>query len=205
MNNIANKIANKIVTPSEKKYLDWDGFVERMRSIKLLACDVDGVLTDDTIFFGPEKLELKQFNVSDGFYIVLAMRAGLEFVVVSGRHSEATTSRMRDLGVKHVMQAPINKAKLLEPVIAELGIKFEEVAFIGNEILDLPLARRAGLPIGVLDSSVLYINEVDYITSAPGGHGAVKEVIEAYFVANNIDPELLQRQGAKEKTQTSGN
>ncbi len=194
-----------IVTPVGKKYLDWDGLVERMRSVKLLACDVDGVLTDDTIFFGPDGLELKQFNVSDGFYISLAMRAGLEFVVISGRYSEATTSRMSDLGVKHVIQAPINKAKLLEPILAELGIEFEQVAFIGNEILDLPLARKAGLPIGVLDSSVLYMNEVDYITSAPGGHGAVKEVIEAFFIANGINPELLQRERSAENAKASGN
>jgi 3-deoxy-D-manno-octulosonate 8-phosphate phosphatase (KDO 8-P phosphatase) len=186
------------VAPQGKKYLDWEGLVERMRPIKLLACDVDGVLTDDTIFFGPDGLELKQFNVSDGFYISLAMRAGLEFVVISGRFSEATSSRMNDLGVKHVLQAPINKAKLLEPVLAELGVSFEEVAFIGNEILDLPLARKVGLPIGVLDSSALYVDEVDYLTASPGGHGAAKEVIEAYFVAHNINPELLQRERSEE-------
>ncbi len=184
--------------PQGKTYLDWDGLVERMSSVKLLACDVDGVLTDDTIYFGPDGLELKQFNVSDGFYISLAMRAGLKFVVISGRFSEATSSRMNDLGVKHVLQAPINKAKLIEPVLAELGVTFEEVAFIGNEILDLPLARKVGLPIGVLDSSTLYMDEVDYLTSSPGGHGAVKEVIEAYFVAHNINPEILQRERAEE-------
>lgn len=185
---------NEILSPSGKTYLDWDGLIERMRSVKLLACDVDGVLTDDTIFFGPDGLELKQFNVSDGFYISLAMRVGLEFVVISGRHSEATTSRMKDLGVKHVIQAPLNKATLLEPVLEELKLDFADVAFIGNEILDLPLARKAGLPIGVLDSSTLYIDEVDYITSSPGGHGAVKEIIEAYFIAHNINPELVQRE-----------
>lgn len=185
-------------TPVGRTYLDWNGLVERMRPVKLLACDVDGVLTDDTIYFGPEGLELKQFNVSDGFYISLAMRAGLEFVVISGRHSGATTSRMTDLGVKRVIQAPVNKASLLEPVLAELGITFEQVAFIGNEILDLPLARKAGLPIGVLDSAPLYIDEVDYITSSPGGHGAVKEVIEAYFTAHEINPELLQRERSEE-------
>ena len=103
------------MTTEEKKiaqpqtFLNRSELVERMKGIKLLASDVDGVLTDDTIYFGPDKLELKRFHVSDGFYIAIAMKAGLEFVVVSGRPSEATTSRMRDLGVKHVLQAHLSK------------------------------------------------------------------------------------------------
>lgn len=178
----------------EKKYLSYDELVERMKSVKLLATDVDGVLTDDTIYFGPDGLELKRFHVSDGFYIALTLRTELEFVVISGRPSEATTTRMRDLGVKHVLQAPVNKAQLIKPLMEKLGLDYADVAFIGNEILDLPLLRKAGLKIAVLDSAPQVLDEVDYVTATPGGRGALREVIEAYFQAHNLDPELLLRE-----------
>ena len=182
-----------------KKYLTYDELVERMKSVKLLATDVDGVLTDDTIYFGPDGLELKRFHVSDGFYIALALRTELEFVVISGRPSEATTTRMRDLHVKHVLQAPVNKARLLAPLLEKLNIDFKDVAFIGNEILDLPLLRAVGLPMGVADSSPQVLREVEYVTSTPGGRGALREVIEAYFAAHNHDPEELLKERRGEK------
>ena len=150
--------------------------------------DVDGVLTDDHIFFGPDGFEMKKFNISDGFYIVLAMRAGLEIAVVSGRRSEATTTRMKDLGVKHVLQQMLDKRKQIAPLIDELGIKHSEVAFIGNEILDIGLAREVGLSIAVADSAPELLDVVDYVTDAKGGQGAVREVIKAYFSGNGIDP-----------------
>jgi len=184
------------ITSTRDRFLSFEELVERMKSIRLLASDVDGVLTDDTIYFGPDGLELKRFHISDGFYISLALRAGLEFVVVSGRPSEATTSRMRDLGVKHVLQAPINKAQLIAPALAQLGVDFTEVAFVGNEILDVPLWRKVGLPIAVRDSAPRVLKEVRYITAAPGGYGAIREVIEAWFVAHGFDPEeLMKRPG----------
>ena len=166
-------------------------FVERIQSIKLLAIDVDGVLTDDTIFFGPEGAEFKKFNVSDGFYMVMAMRSGLEVAIVSGRYSAATESRMKDLGVTHVLQAKQDKVEMIAPLLEKLGIGFDEVAFIGNEILDITLARKAGLSIAVADSSPDLIEEVDYVTEKNGGRGAVREVIECYFEAIGFDPKEL--------------
>jgi 3-deoxy-D-manno-octulosonate 8-phosphate phosphatase (KDO 8-P phosphatase) len=166
-------------------------FVERIQSIKLLAIDVDGVLTDDTIFFGPDGAEFKKFNVSDGFYMVMAMRRGLEVAIVSGRYSAATESRMKDLGVTHVLQAKQDKVEMITPLLEKLGIGFDEVAFIGNEILDITLARKAGLSIAVADSSPDLIDEVDYVTDKNGGRGAVREVIECYFEAIGFDPKEL--------------
>jgi len=171
-----------------KKHLTFDELAERFKKIKLFAMDVDGVLTDDHIFFGPDGFEMKKFNISDGFYIVLAMRAGLEIAVVSGRRSEATTTRMKDLGVKHVLQQMLDKRKQIAPLIEKLGIKHSEVAFIGNEILDIGLAREVGLSIAVADSAPELLHEVDYVTEARGGQGAVREVIKAYFSGNGIDP-----------------
>jgi len=92
-----------------KKHLTFDELAERFKKIKLFAMDVDGV----------DGFEMKKFNISDGFYIVLAMRAGLEIAVVSGRRSEATTTRMKDLGVKHVLQQMLDKRKQITPLIEE--------------------------------------------------------------------------------------
>lgn len=179
--------------------LDWDSLVERMRSVRALALDVDGVLTDDTIYFGAHGLELKRFHVSDGFYMALALRAGLELIVVSGRPSEATSTRMRELGVRHVLQAPINKAELIKPTLEKLSLDYKDIAFIGNEILDLPLLRVVGLPIAVFDSSPETFVEVDYITKAKGGTGAVREVIAAYFEGHDFDPEELLKEKDQKK------
>ncbi len=171
-----------------KKKLTSKQLANRLKNIRLLALDVDGVLTDDRIFFGPEGLELKQFNISDGFFIVLALRAGLEIAVISGRPSPATTTRMKDLGVKHILQAMLDKRKQIKPLLEKLNLTLEDVAFMGNELLDIGLSREVGLSIAVADSAEELIDEVDYVTKQNGGHGAVREVIKAYFAANNINP-----------------
>lgn len=171
--------------------LTREKYIERLKSIKLLALDVDGVLTDDTILFGSGAQEFKRFNISDGFYMVLAMKSGLELAIVSGRYSPATDSRMKDLGVKHVLQAKKDKVEQIGPLLAELGVTFDDVAFVGNEILDIKLARKVGLSIAVADSSPDLIDEVDYVTARNGGRGAVREVIECYFEAVGINPKDL--------------
>ncbi len=180
--------------------LSPEQLIERFKNIKLLALDVDGVLTDDSIYFGPDGLELKKFNISDGLFMVLSMRAGLELAIVSGRHSAATDSRMHDLGVKHVLQAKLEKSNdgkvlkgtqskvaMMKPLLEKLNLSFEQVAFVGNEILDIKLAKECGLSIAVADSTKQLIDVVDFVTEKKGGHGAVREVIEYYFEAINKD------------------
>ena len=170
------------------KKLTREEFVRKLKNIKLLALDVDGVLTDDSIYFGPDGFELKRFNISDGFLIVLAMRAGLEIAIVSGRYSPATETRMNDLGVKHVMQGMKDKVKMLKPLLEELRLDFTEVAFVGNDLLDIKLAGLVGLPIAVEDADDRLKDIVSYITERPGGKGAVREILENYFEARGIDP-----------------
>ncbi|MBU2652523.1 MAG: HAD hydrolase family protein [Bacteroidetes bacterium] len=174
-----------------KTVLTRDQFIARLKDIKLLALDVDGVLTDDTIFFGPDGLELKRFNISDGLMIVLGMRAGLEIAIVSGRYSPATDTRMKDLGVRHVLQGMKDKVKQIEPLLEELELDMADVAFVGNEILDISLARKVGLSIAVADSNPELIDTVDYVTLGRGGYGAVREVLDCYFEAIETDPKSL--------------
>jgi YrbI family 3-deoxy-D-manno-octulosonate 8-phosphate phosphatase len=172
----------------QKKYITFDELANRFKKIKLLALDVDGVMTDDYIYFGSDDFEMKKFNVSDGFYIVLAIRSGLEIAVISGRPSAATTTRMKDLGVTNILQEMLDKCKQIRPLLKKLDITLEQVAFMGNEILDIDLAREVGLSIAVNDSAGELKQVVDYITEAKGGDGAVREVIKAYFKGKNIDP-----------------
>lgn len=165
--------------------------VEKFKGIKLLALDVDGVLTDDAIYFGPDGFEMKKFNISDGLFMVLAMRSGLELAIVSGRNSKATETRMQDLGIKHVLQGMKDKTSMITPLLEKLQIDFSETAFVGNEILDLKLASKVGLSFAVADSTKDLIESVDYVTENKGGAGAVREVIEMYFEAMEIDAKSL--------------
>jgi len=171
-----------------KKHINFDELAERFKNIKLLALDVDGVLTDDHIFFGPDGFEMKKFHISDGFYIVLAQRSGLEIAVVSGRPSAATTTRMKDLKVKYILQEMREKCEQIKPLLEKLNLKHSQVAFVGNEILDIKLAQKVGLSIAVADSAEELKDEVDYVTEAKGGFGAVREVLKAYFQGNKLDP-----------------
>lgn len=170
------------------KKLTETEFIARLRTIKVLALDVDGVLTDDSIFFGPDGAEFKRFNISDGFFIVLAMRSGLEIAVVSGRYSPATDTRMKDLGVKHVLQAHKNKVEQITPLLRQLNLTMADTAFVGNELLDISLARQVGLPIAVADAVDELKDVCAYVTLKAGGDGAVREILDCYFRAINRDP-----------------
>ena len=160
----------------------------KLKEIKLLALDVDGVLTDDGIYFGPDNFELKKFNISDGLFMVLAMRAGLEIAIVSSRSSKATESRMRDLGVKHVLQEHKDKVQMVKPLLEKLNLDYHNLAFVGNEIMDISLVERAGIGIAVADSAAELIDSADFVTIKSGGKGAVRELLEYYFEAVDKDP-----------------
>jgi 3-deoxy-D-manno-octulosonate 8-phosphate phosphatase (KDO 8-P phosphatase) len=163
--------------------------VRRFRTIKLLALDVDGVLTNNWLYIGTDGLEIKQFNIADGFYMKLAMRSGLPVAIVSGRHSPATDARMKELGVEYVMQGKADKPSMLTPLLKELGIEFAEVAYMGDELLDLSIGRKVGLPIAVKNAAKEFKEIALYVTKNNGGEGAVREVIECYFEAVDKNPE----------------
>lgn len=171
------------------KHLTKSQLIKRLKSIKLLALDVDGVLTNNWLYVGGDGMEFKQFNIADGFYMKLAMRSGLPIAIVSGRHSPATDTRMKELGVKYVLQGKADKPSMLAPLLAELGIEFSDVAYMGDEILDLSIGRRVGLPIAVKNAAKEFKELAQYVTKNNGGEGAVREVIECYFEAVNKNPE----------------
>jgi 3-deoxy-D-manno-octulosonate 8-phosphate phosphatase (KDO 8-P phosphatase) len=174
----------------KKKYLTKAQLAKRLAAIEALILDVDGVLTDDSLYMGPDGFEMKRFNIGDGLNMVLAMRAGLEVIIVSNRHSEATASRMRDLKIKHVVQDHGNKHRLLTEYMEKSGLNIDlaKAAFIGNDIMDIPLMKQVGLKIAVADSYPDLIDMVDYVSSKKGGRGAVREVIDLYFKGRGLNP-----------------
>ncbi|PWB74378.1 hypothetical protein C3F09_04015, partial [candidate division GN15 bacterium] len=147
-----------------KKHLTRTQLVKRLRNIKLLALDVDGVLTNNWLYVGTDGMEFKQFNIADGFYMKLAMRSGLPIAIVSGRYSPATDARMKELGVKHVLQGKADKPSMLAPLLKEMGIEFADVAYMGDEILDLSIGRKVGLPVAVRNAAPEFKNAALYVT-----------------------------------------
>ena len=157
------------------------------KKINLVGLDVDGVMTDGGVYVGegPDgPIELKRFDTQDSIGIKLLKAAGVEVAIVSGRVSEATEIRAEDLGIQIVIQAPgARKLAPFEELLTNKNLRMDEVAFLGDDLADLPLLRRVGLPVAV-QNAVTEVREVAIIvTSAEGGHGAVREFAEVLLRA----------------------
>lgn len=167
------------------------------RRVRLLALDVDGVLTDNGVFIGPvagERVELKRFDIQDGLGLILLRTAGLPVVWVSGRQSEATSLRAAELRVTELIQVPgPRKVAALGELLERRGLAWEEVAFVGDDLADLPVLRRVGLPIAVANAVPDVKAAAAHVTKAPGGHGAVREVVETLLRARGDWSEILAR------------
>jgi 3-deoxy-D-manno-octulosonate 8-phosphate phosphatase (KDO 8-P phosphatase) len=165
--------------------------------IRVLGLDVDGVLTDNGIFVGPvdgQPVELKRFDIQDGLGHVLMRAAGIPVIWLSGRHSEATSVRARELRVDEVLQVPgPRKLEAFGELLARRGIAWADAAFVGDDLADLQLMRRVGLPIAVANAVAEVKAVATCVTRAAGGHGAVREAIEALLKARGVWPELLER------------
>ena len=150
---------------------------EQLARIRLLACDVDGVITDGALIYSSGSMELKVFNIKDGLGIKLAGWCGLPVIWLTGRKSEAVAWRADELGVQ-VYQGAADKEAGLRRVARDKGVSLSEIAYIGDDLNDLPAMRLAGLPAAVADAAPEVAALAAYVTQAPGGHGAVRELIE---------------------------
>ncbi len=155
--------------------------------IKLVGFDVDGVLTDAGVYTGVvcnKPVELKRFDIQDGVGMRLLRESGLKTAIVSGRMSQATTLRAEELEIDEVFQDDgAQKLSAFEEILARQGLSWEEAAFVGDDLPDLPLLTRVGLPVAV-QNAVSEVREVArYVTQMPGGRGAVREFIEAFLRA----------------------
>jgi 3-deoxy-D-manno-octulosonate 8-phosphate phosphatase (KDO 8-P phosphatase) len=157
----------------------------KARKIKLLLLDVDGVLTDGGIYIDDRGVESKRFDVRDGQGITLLNRTGIEVGFISGRSSGAVRQRARELGVKLVYQGVGEKAEIYERIKRRTGLKDENIAYVGDDIMDIPILRTVGLAITVPNGWPGVRSVVDYITEAKGGRGAVREISELIISAQN--------------------
>ena len=150
----------------------------KAQRIKLLLLDVDGVLSDGRIVVDNEGEEIKYFDARDGHGIRLLARAGIEVGLLTGRYSRVVSHRARDLGIRMVYQKVFNKVDVYQKIKRRKRLTDQEVAYVGDDIVDLPVLRRVGLSIAVKDAWEGLKNKVDYVTEQKGGRGAVREVVE---------------------------
>ena len=155
-----------------------DQLEARARNLRLLLLDVDGVLTDGTIGVSATGDEQKSFHIRDGAAIVWAQRAGIEIGLLSGRASEATVRRAAELKIGIVMQGEVDKRTAYIQLATSLGFKDDHIAYMGDDLLDLSVLKRAGLSAAPADACAEVREQVHYVTRAAGGHGAVREFIE---------------------------
>ena len=156
---------------------------ERCLRLKLILTDVDGVMTDGSIFIMPTGEEARVFNVKDGYGIVLAHAAGIETGIITGRASTAVTERARTLGMSVVKQGSLDKIRLFEEILKEKALEAHEVAYIGDDYPDLPILERVGLSATPADAPMALKEASFMIMESPGGRGAVREFIEAILRA----------------------
>jgi 3-deoxy-D-manno-octulosonate 8-phosphate phosphatase (KDO 8-P phosphatase) len=159
----------------------------RASRIRLIGFDVDGVLTDNAVFIGEvdgRRVEFKRFDIQDGLGHRLLAHAGMEVIWVSGRQSAATTLRGVELGVDVVLQVPANgKVAAIQEVLAARGLEWDALAFVGDDLADVPVLERCGLPIAVANAVPHVKRLAVHVTEASGGQGAVREVIETLLEA----------------------
>ena len=158
------------------------------KKVKLLILDVDGVLTDNGVYLSDNGTESKKFNVSDGLGISLVQNAGVKVALISGRPSPATNYRALQLKIKHVYLGKSHKLEAYEELKRKLDVEDEEIAYLGDDLLDIPILKKVGFPICVQNAHPLAKRLAKLVTKAKGGEGAVREVVDLILKAKNKDP-----------------
>ncbi len=167
--------------------------IERARRVKILILDCDGVMTDGRIFMLPNGDETKSFDVKDGHAIVMLQRAGIRVGIISGRKSSVVRARAAELKVAHLHEMAWVKTEPYEQILAEENLTDEEVCYVGDDVVDIPLLRRAGLAVAVADAVEEAKHHAHLITKRAGGRGAVREVIELIMKAQGRWDEAMAR------------
>lgn len=173
------------------------GLMAQAQRIRLLLLDVDGVLTDGSILLDNAGNEIKRFHVRDGSAIKLWRSAGHQVGIVSGRASQATARRAAELGIAMVEQGVSDKIGVVESMLEKLGLEWDAVCFVGDDLPDRPVVERAGLGVSVADGVEELREIADFVTEARGGQMAVREVIRGVLIAQNRWADLVSTVGAQ--------
>ncbi|MEK6599115.1 MAG: HAD-IIIA family hydrolase [Deltaproteobacteria bacterium] len=168
-------------------------FIKKIKAVKLLALDVDGVMTDGRIIYDDEGKETKVFDVKDGHGIKLLMRVGIDVAIITARESNVVLHRAKNLGIELVYQKAMDKVAALEDILKRKELISEQVAYIGDELVDIPLLRKVGFAIAVRDAVKDVKKYVDYVTVKNGGYGAVREVCELILKTQGRWAEVMEK------------
>lgn len=170
-----------------------DEILQRAARIRLVVFDVDGVLTDGSLFLGDGGEEYKAFHSRDGHGMKMLQEAGVELAVITGRTSKVVEHRMASLGIEHVFQGQQEKLPAFEALVARVGLAPAECAYVGDDVVDLPVMRRVGLAIAVQDAHPLVVRHAHWQTPSPGGRGAARDVCELILEARGELERMLAR------------
>ncbi len=152
--------------------------IARAHRIRLAIFDVDGVLTDGTIYLSESGEEMKAFNILDGLGLKMLAASGIVTALLSGRKSKMVSLRAKEIGIAHLMQGVDDKLEVYHRLLRKLDLAEEETSYMGDDLPDLPVLRRCGLALSVPNAPDVVRNHVHYVTSAPGGRGAAREACE---------------------------
>ena len=155
-----------------------DAIEKKAAGIRLVVFDVDGVLTDGSLILGESGNEYKIFHVRDGQGLVMLRDSGCKVAVITARNSRIVAERMQSLGIEYVFQGQSDKGKAMDNLLQKTGIEQAHTAYVGDDFLDLPAMKKAGLAIAVADAHPLVREQADWVTNASGGRGAAREVCE---------------------------
>ena len=159
---------------------------QKASKIKLLILDVDGVLTDGRLYFSNEGESHKAFNSLDGHGLRLLMDNGIDIAIITGRQSKIVQHRMGDLGVTRIYQGYRDKLPALQQLLKDTGLQADQIAYMGDDILDLPVMSRVGLAVSVPNGHAFAREHSDLVTQASGGRGAVRELCDFLLAAKGL-------------------
>jgi 3-deoxy-D-manno-octulosonate 8-phosphate phosphatase (KDO 8-P phosphatase) len=170
---------------------------EKAARIKMLLLDVDGVMTNGQVWLMPDGEEVKAFSIHDGFGIVSAMKAGIRIGIISGRASSSLKLRCEELHIEDVFMERMDKLPVLEQIRTSRNLAYDEIAYIGDDIPDLPVLERVGLSIAPQNAHTEVKKRVDLVLQKSGGDGAVRELIDFLLTAQKKQRSLLQKFSSK--------
>ena len=159
--------------------------IEKATKIKLLICDVDGVMSDGLIYMGNNGEELKAFNVRDGYGIRCLLTSGIEVAIITGRKAKLLEDRAQTLGITYLYQGQSDKLLASRELLDKLQLTEEQTAYIGDDLIDWPVMAKVGLSVAVADAHPLLLPKADYVTHIGGGKGAVRELCDLILLSQN--------------------